>query len=85
MELPVCLFVGLLDPHDPLHALVKDQIVRVQMAGVAHQTKDRAAHAVGDAHLQALDLQFVGQRLDTFPAGARLHDYDHNSLPLSSA
>ena len=77
MELPVCLFIGLLDPHDALNALMEHQIVGVQIGGVANQTENRAAYAVCNADPQPFDLQLMRQSVNSFLGGAGLHNNDH--------
>ena len=77
MEFAVCLFIGLLHAHDTFNALVQHQIVSVQIGGVAHQTENGAAYAVGNADPQPLDLQLMRQSVNSFLGGAGLHNNDH--------
>ena len=52
--------------------------VHVHGGGVSHQAQDGAAHAVGDAHLQALGLELFGQGGDVLLPGTGSHNDYHN-------
>ena len=78
VKLTVGLFIGLLHPHDPLHIVVHGQLIHIDVGSVPHQAQNRTAHAVGDAHLDAvLLLQLGHQGLDALLLRAGLHDNDH--------
>ena len=50
MEFPVCFFIGLLNTHDPLHTFVENQIIGVNIGGVAYKSQNGASNAVGNTY-----------------------------------
>jgi hypothetical protein len=83
MELPVGPLVGFADPHDPLDVLIDGNFIDVDGGGVSHQAQDSAVHTVGDAHLEALELELRHQFVDLPLLRARFHNDDHKSISPS--
>ena len=83
MELPVGPLVGFADPHDPLDVLIDGNFIDVDGGGVSHQAQDGAVHTVGDAHLEALELELRHQFVDLPLLRARFHNDDHKSISPS--
>lgn len=77
MELPICLFEGLLHPHDPFHMGIQLNFALIHCRGVAYQPQDGTSHAVGDTDLQALMFQLANQFINIFFLRTRTHDNNH--------
>ena len=77
VELTVGLFVRFGHPHDPFHVVVEQDLIDVDVGGIAYQTQDAAADAVGDADLQVLCFKFCCQLANLVLTGTRFHNDDH--------
>ena len=81
MELTVGLFIRLGHPHDSFHILVEQDLVDVDVGGIAHQTQDGIGLADAGVNDDALFLQPCDQALQLLGIRIVLEYDDHGKIP----
>ena len=77
MVFPICLLVGLADPHDTIHAGEHGYLFLVNTGGISLRTQNGGFGALGYHDLDAASLHGLDSTLQLIGGKTGLHNDDH--------